>query len=72
MNITEVVFLSSYLTQLTINFLFIVGFLYRIYMLGKMASNKNQTYRFSFWIKITLLSILVITDVAELILSLTD
>jgi|JI6StandDraft_1071083.scaffolds.fasta_scaffold07269_5 hypothetical protein len=72
MSTSEVAFLSSYLVDLAISLLFLVGFIYRIYILSKMASQKNQTYRTSFWIKIVLLGCYIIVDIIELALALSD
>jgi hypothetical protein len=64
MNSETIAFLSYYGVDLLMTLLFILGFLYRAYLLNKMASQKNLAYQSSFWIKINLLGCFLTVDVA--------
>lgn len=72
MSFGEIAFLSCYLTDLAITVLFVVGFVHRIYLMSKMASHKNQIYRISFWIRVSVLLIYEGVNIVELLLSQTD
>lgn len=68
---SEVAFLSCYLTDLAVSFLFLVGFIYRGYTLSKRASEKNQSFRTSFWVTLTFLAVYVLVDIIEFVLALS-
>ena len=68
----EAAILGCYLTDLAITALFMIGFIHRAYLLSKMANQKNQSYPKSFWVKIVMLSIYMLINLAELVLSRAD